>query len=70
MKSLNVPMFVSELQAKQADARAAAAAALGGIGREARDAIPALIVALKDEDASVRKSAAEALTKIRGDPKK
>ncbi len=49
-----------------ADARWAACDALGAIGPDARDAIPALQQSLKDPSADVRKSAAEALKKVRG----
>ena len=47
-----------------ADARSAAAEALGAIGSDARDAIPALRKTLKDPSDLVRNSAAEALRKI------
>lgn len=50
-----------------ADARWAAADALGAIGPDARDAIPALQQSLRDPSADVRKAAAEALKQIRGD---
>jgi HEAT repeat protein len=46
------------------DARCYAAFALGNIGHVGKDAVPALINALKDQDANVRWSAAAALGKI------
>ncbi len=46
-------------------ARKAAAVALGKIGSEAKDAIPALREALKDDSAHVRRAAADALREIR-----
>ena len=49
-----------------ADARSAAAEALGAIGPDAKDAIPALRRTLKDPSDLVRNSAAEALKKIQG----
>ena len=42
-----------------------AAEALGKMGREATTAVPALAVALKDEDADVRRLTADALGQIR-----
>jgi len=49
------------------NARSAAAFALGGIGPEAKEAVPALIKALgEDQDADVRKYAAWALEAITG----
>jgi HEAT repeat protein len=46
------------------------AAALGELGPEAKIAVPALIGALKNEDARVRQAAAEALGKIGPDAHK
>ena len=40
------------------------AAALGEIGPDAKDAIPALTAALKEKDEPVRTAAAEAIKKI------
>ena len=44
--------------------RSKAVEALGKIGPKAEKAVPALIQALKDKDAWVRKAAKEALAKI------
>ena len=49
---------------EDASVRDLAASALGRIGSDARDALPALILALKDEEASVRYSSNLALAKI------
>ena len=46
--------------------RKSTAEALGRIGPEAKEAVPALERLLKDSDGDVRKAAAEALEKIRG----
>jgi hypothetical protein len=48
-------------------ARRDAAVALGSIGHEASDALPALKEALNDDHEDVRKAAAEAIQKIEGD---
>ena len=44
--------------------RAAAAYALGQMGYEARDAMPTLLKALKDEETAVRRSASQAVSRI------
>jgi hypothetical protein len=49
-----------------ADARLIAALALGRVGPAAKAALPQLEQALKDEDAEVRKAAAEAVKRIEG----
>jgi HEAT repeat protein len=51
-------------QDKSEPVRPTAAAALGSLGLDAQDAVPALLQALEDEDAELRVSAAEALGKI------
>ncbi len=60
--------FVLSLRAalKDQDAfvRRAAAEALGGIGPEAKEAVPDLRAALKDRNVGVRQAAAVALRKI------
>jgi len=45
------------LQNGEARLRASAVSALGQLGKEAKEAIPALITALKDTDAEVRDEA-------------
>jgi len=47
--------------------RAAAAYALGQMGYEGREAMPALQKALKDEDAAVRRAASQAISRILSD---
>jgi hypothetical protein len=47
--------------------RAAAAYALGHMGYEGHDAIPALLKSLKDDDASVRRAASQAISRILSD---
>ena len=61
-----VPALTEMLDDRVADVRRSAAAALGKMGPEARPAVPALKKAAEDidEDDSVRKTAAEALTRI------
>ena len=46
-----------------------AASALGRIGPEAKEAVPALIIALNDQSEGVRSSAASALGRIRPEAK-
>src|SRR5215470_14550082 len=53
--------FVRQLQSHDADVRSSAADDLGRIGKNAKEAVPALIAALKDQTAGVRISAATAL---------
>ena len=52
------------LKHPNAAARAGAAALLGQIGPDAREALPALRLLLKDEDQQVRDAAGEAIKKI------
>jgi len=47
--------------------RAAAAYALGHMGYEGRDSMPALLKTLKDEDPSVRRAASQAISRIVSD---
>jgi len=68
-KTGQVAVFVQWLQSQDAGVRSYAASALGEIGKDAKDAAPALIAALKDQDAGVRRSAAAALGKIGKDAK-
>jgi HEAT repeat protein len=56
--------LVRRLQSQEADVRISAADALGQIGPEAKEAVPALIAALKDQEVDVRSSAAYALGRI------
>jgi len=51
------------LKSSNADMRSRAAAALGKIGKDAKDAVPALIIALKDPDKNMGYSAAIAVFK-------
>lgn len=64
-----LPAFVDLLENGKEDGyRAYAAGWIGGLGPDGRDAVPALTNALKDDSEDVRKAAAEALRKIRGEP--
>jgi HEAT repeat protein len=65
----DVAELVKQLKDGNADARRAAAEALGKAGKDAREAAPALIAALKDADLYVRAFAAQALGQIDADPK-
>ena len=56
--------FVRQLQSQNVDVRLSAVKALARIGPEAKEAVPALIAALKDKDDGVRSFAAEALGRI------
>jgi hypothetical protein len=57
-------VLVGNLHDKNASIRAGAATALGESGPQAREAVPELVKALKDEDESVRKHAGAALKLI------
>ncbi len=59
-----MPALVEALKKKGGDIRLSAAIGLGYYGEEARDAVPALQIALKDRDARVREAAGIALTRI------
>jgi CubicO group peptidase (beta-lactamase class C family) len=59
-----VKKHIRLLRGPAAEARAAAAKALGELGSRARAAVPELRLALADGDAAVRESAAEALGRI------
>ncbi|MGH7998806.1 MAG: HEAT repeat domain-containing protein [Brasilonema sp.] len=59
-----VPVLITNLKSKDWRVRYQAAHTLGQIGTEAKDAVPALTVALEDEIQPVRSSAANALQKI------
>jgi HEAT repeat protein len=61
--------LVKQLKSANPDERRAAAEALGKAGKDAKDAGPALIVALKDNDTFVRTFAAQALGEIGAEPK-
>jgi HEAT repeat protein len=56
--------WINDLEHGDDDARHQAAKALGAIGPEAKDAVPALSVALRDENDLVRLNASLALLKI------
>jgi HEAT repeat protein len=56
--------LVRRLQSQEADVRISAADALGQIGPEAKEAVPALIAALKDQEQNVRNFAANTLGQI------
>jgi HEAT repeat protein len=56
-----LPDLIRALRGKTPTDRARAARDLGRLGWLARDAMPALLAALKDEDAKVREAAAQAL---------
>jgi len=62
-----IPEIEGTLGSKDAGVREMSAKALGWIGPEARDAVPALEKLLKDSDEDVRQAAAEALKKIHGE---
>jgi hypothetical protein len=57
------------LRSPDSNARRYAASALGGIGPEAKEAVPALITTLKDQNVDVRRYAASVLGEI-GPPAK
>jgi HEAT repeat protein len=61
---VRIPALIKALGDPDAGVRGRAAAELGRIGPEARDAVPALIAALGEANADVRASAAEALGEI------
>jgi HEAT repeat protein len=52
------------LRSPDSNARRYAASALGGIGPEAKEAVPALITTLKDQNVDVRRYAASVLGEI------
>lgn len=62
-----LPRLVSDLQDSNPETRWAAATALGYLGKNGRDAVPALVRAVGDEHAAVGNAAAYSLRKI-GDP--
>jgi HEAT repeat protein len=62
-----VPYLIDLLKDDTWEMRRGSAWMLGKLGPEARDAIPALTEALKDENEVVRQKAAEALKKIEGE---
>jgi len=59
-----IPALIQVLTDKIKERRAAAAYALGQMGEAARDAMPSLLTVLKDDDAAVRRSAAQAISRI------
>lgn len=63
--SNEVARWMKQLQSSQASERKTAAEALGKLGAQAKDAIPALADALKDEDNEVKYAAAHALGQTR-----
>jgi HEAT repeat protein len=60
----DIPMLIRALGDKQRNVRIQAARGLGNLEAQSKEAIGALRNALRDEDESVRKFAASALTKI------
>jgi HEAT repeats len=60
----DLPRLIVGLKARSPEARARAAAALGGLGPAAKPAVTDLIAALKDRDPGVRQAAAFALGRI------
>jgi HEAT repeat protein len=69
VSAADVSELVKQLKSANADERRAAAEALGKAGKDAKDAAPALIAALKDSDLFVRTFAAQALGDVGADPK-
>jgi hypothetical protein len=61
-----VPALLQALQDNNKEKRAAAAYAIGRIGPQAREAIPDLVKALKDPETTVKRSSAEALSRLLG----
>ena len=59
--------LIESLQDPVREKRAASAYALGHMGYEGHDAMPALLKTLKDEDPSVRRAAAQAISRIISD---
>ena len=59
-----VPTLVKALGSASGSVRGLAATTLGGIGPKARDAVPALLTAAKDNDPRLRQAARSALEKI------
>jgi len=64
-----VEYLLDELNSGNGPARRAAAESLGQLGKEARDAIPALVRLLRDRDEDVQEAAAGALAAIDPDNK-
>jgi HEAT repeat protein len=60
-----MPLLIEGLKDKNPQARRAAAYVLGQLGPAAKEGIPALNTALKDDNADVRQAATVALEKIR-----
>ncbi|MEG4503476.1 HEAT repeat domain-containing protein [Microcoleus sp. F6_B4] len=60
----DISALISDLQDPNDDVRSSAAEALGNLGPEVKDAVPALTAALQDQSWRVRYNAAEALGKI------
>ena len=56
--------LIHALQDKSSNVRLPAAEALGNIGQDAKDALPALNHALQDQNEYVRRQAAKALSEI------
>ena len=63
-------MLIEWLKDPDANVRSLGAAVLGGIGPAAKEAVPALIEALNDPVAGVRRSIKEALAKIESAPRR
>ncbi len=63
-----VELLISALTNRNQKIRLGAIAALGGVGSNARQAVPALSGCLRDEQSTVRLAAVEALKKINPEP--
>ena len=59
-----IERLIKQLQDQDSQVRGSAGVALGDIGPEAKDAVPALIQALQNQHEEVRGNAAEALMQI------
>ena len=68
-QELKVERLIKALQDQEWEVRASAALALGDIGADAKDAVPALVKALQDQDEWVRSRATLALGRIGGGAK-
>lgn len=67
--SRDVAALILQLTSRDESLRLRAAKALGGLGPDARAAVPALTAALADPDGDVRRAAAAALRRVQPDAK-